>query len=783
MFAPRGSQPEENENSVAVRFRRAGALQEMERHQRNRYGEKVADVDVMDSLVPEVVHRKQAQMRPKSRTRMCDDPTQKMEAIARSALEMRSSMEGELQKLRQEKEVTCRDLKASMDGELAKLKRERSLAQADLKRSMQAEVARLKSERDAEVCQLKRENETLRLRKQPVELLKGPRGAPNSARSLSSVSLSPESVRPMHSQTMGRKVSSASLSPETVQSQTMGRRLMKRLPLRSQSSVDVVGDEVRELRKRNAALQLELRKTRPASAACLETAPFASHDFFAQTQETDNIGSLAACLDEFPENLRQGAFLWKVPFHATGAAPQKRWFRIALRKGAAHAPDEVVLTWGSSSTKAEATASKDRSVALEDVLELKEGHKTQAWWVQANAGRLIPPEDLCWSLVCKDRTLDLAVEDGENAKAWRRGLKGAISVLQNERRKRFEGDDDDTINSDDEEVRSVASSSLLGSARSPKQNVAAPRFRLALERGDAVAARRLLGAAKVNRGDAVLANRSYATDTGGKVETPLHGAARTGNVLLVQLLLEHHADARARDGVGATPAHVAIRARADGARDVLAVLLDAAGDDVLEARDNAGDVPLHVACRAGALECVRLLLETAADPLAKNNRGETPSAFATYEVLALVAEYAPAAEDAPAVEDVPPAAGTEDDAFEVDGAKWVSRLDPASNYPYYENQATGATQWTDPREAEVIEVAAEPEVAAEAPEVEAVETEPEVVEVAEEVAEAPAAAPQVEVPVEAPAPAPKKVLSDADRFSDRARKPLFSITNSLEATG
>ena len=34
-----------------------------------------------------------------------------------------------------------------------------------------------------------------------------------------------------------------------------------------------------------------------------------------------------------------------------------------------------------------------------------------------------------------------------------------------------------------------------------------------------------------------------------------------------------------------------------------------------------------------------------------------------------------------------------------------------------------------------------------------------------------------------PAPAPKKVLSDADRFSDRVRKPLFSITNSLEATG
>ena len=71
---------------------------------------------------------------------------------------------------------------------------------------------------------------------------------------------------------------------------------------------------------------------------------------------------------------------------------------------------------------------------------------------------------------------------------------------------------------------------------------------------------------------------------------------------------------------------------------MLAVLLDAAGDDVLEARDNAGDVPLHVACRAGALECVRLLLETAADPQAKNNMGETPSDCASGHVLALVEE-------------------------------------------------------------------------------------------------------------------------------------------------
>jgi hypothetical protein len=618
-----------------------------------------------------------------------DDPTQKMEAIAKSALEMRSSMEGELRKLRDEKERTKQQLKHQMDSELAKLKRERSLAQAELRRSMEAEVARIRTEKDREINELK--EKTMR---RPVSLPTGPRGVPNSARSSVSSVSSPESM-----------------------SQTQPRRLIKRLPLRSQSAVDVFqdeSDEVRQLRKRNAELVQELKKTRPASAACLETAPFSSSDFFAVAKkEEDHVGLLASCLDQFPEKLRQGSFLWKVPFHATGAAPQKRWFRVALRKAPSHAPDqqEVVITWGASE-KAEATASKDRSVALEDVLELRPGHKTQAWWVQANAGRLIPPEDLCWSLVCKDRTLDLAAEDSEDAKAWRRGLRGAIQVLQTARRKRFAGDEDNaTVDSDDEEVRSVASDSLLGS---PRNDIAAPRFRLALERGDCVAARRLLSAAKVNGGDAVLANRSYGTDTGAKMETPLHGATRTGNVLLVQLLLEHH---------------------------------------------------------AGALECVRLLLETAADPQAKNNMGETPSDCASGHVLALVAEYAP-----------PPA---NDEAFDLGGVTWRARVDPASSYPYFENEATGQTQWADPR-AEASEAAeAEPEVvevAEEAAEPEVVEAVAEASEAAEtetEVAEAPAAAPEADAPAEAPAPARKKNTPTRDW----ARKPLFSITNSVEATG
>ena len=117
-------------------------------------------------------------MRPKSRVgRQIDDPTQKMEAIAKSALEMRSSMEGELE-LRDEKERTKQQLKHQMDSELAKLKRERSLAQAELRRSMEAEVLELGAEKEREINELR--EKTMR---RPVSLPTGPRGVPNSCRS------------------------------------------------------------------------------------------------------------------------------------------------------------------------------------------------------------------------------------------------------------------------------------------------------------------------------------------------------------------------------------------------------------------------------------------------------------------------------------------------------------------------------------------------------------------------------------------------------------------------
>jgi ankyrin repeat protein len=73
--------------------------------------------------------------------------------------------------------------------------------------------------------------------------------------------------------------------------------------------------------------------------------------------------------------------------------------------------------------------------------------------------------------------------------------------------------------------------------------------------------------------------------------TPLHIAAASGNVGIVRLLKEHGA-------------HINVQ-------------------------DDTGDTPLHYATREGQPEVVRyLMLECGADPLAKNEDGETPADLA-----------------------------------------------------------------------------------------------------------------------------------------------------------
>ncbi|EDQ84314.1 uncharacterized protein MONBRDRAFT_30380 [Monosiga brevicollis MX1] len=172
----------------------------------------------------------------------------------------------------------------------------------------------------------------------------------------------------------------------------------------------------------------------------------------------------------------------------------------------------------------------------------------------------------------------------------------------------------------------------------------------------------------------------YKDDRHG--DTPLHWACRNGDVKVVEMLLQHGADAKAKDNRGDTPLHKACR---NGHVKVVEMLLKHGADakaknnvstvppsfplyppmtvhlypmmmlmmmmlylyvmlmhhpTVVEmllqhgadakAKDNRGDTPLHKACRNGHVKVVEMLLKHGADAKAKNNVSTVPPSFPLY---------------------------------------------------------------------------------------------------------------------------------------------------------
>jgi ankyrin repeat protein len=128
---------------------------------------------------------------------------------------------------------------------------------------------------------------------------------------------------------------------------------------------------------------------------------------------------------------------------------------------------------------------------------------------------------------------------------------------------------------------------------------------------------------------------------GGK--NPLHGAAYSGNLEVVRILIEYDpAYINARDDGQETPLHWASRGHNFKDGSVLRLLLEHGAD--INVQDRDGWTPLHTALEFGALlEVMGLLLGHGADVEAKNNNGKTALQLAADrgrdEVVKLLREH------------------------------------------------------------------------------------------------------------------------------------------------
>ena len=114
--------------------------------------------------------------------------------------------------------------------------------------------------------------------------------------------------------------------------------------------------------------------------------------------------------------------------------------------------------------------------------------------------------------------------------------------------------------------------------------------------------------------------------------SPIHRAAAAGHKAMVELLLDHKADANGRDTSGKTPLHSAAE---NGFQSVVETLLARKADVNAQTKKNQ-ETPLHLAAGKGHSAMVELLVAKGAQLDVKDARGRTALASASYSGHALV---------------------------------------------------------------------------------------------------------------------------------------------------
>ena len=150
-----------------------------------------------------------------------------------------------------------------------------------------------------------------------------------------------------------------------------------------------------------------------------------------------------------------------------------------------------------------------------------------------------------------------------------------------------------------------------GAHNDPHPSYGQTALQAAVSSGHASCVKLLLETAAVSGADSIIANHEVigAKDPTRR-EAPIHTAARVGNLEIVELLVLHGANLGLVDSSGRTSLHCAAAA---GHSAILKLLLDFGGDVFIEQMNDVGMSCLHLAIENNRMECVRALLEFAAD--------------------------------------------------------------------------------------------------------------------------------------------------------------------------
>ncbi len=229
-------------------------------------------------------------------------------------------------------------------------------------------------------------------------------------------------------------------------------------------------EEIYALQKDNQALRAKERNKK-----MILTAPLQIHsELFAEKSSAIELS--------VPQILCNGGYLCKIPFHRSGTQ-KRRWVQVlpagglktdayshfipsgfhsngraapstlsllhrdhrrsSTRRGEELGGGEFVTMMAASPVtliwfdpKYPIHSSPPREMEIRDIEAVLGGHKTMAFWQQAvhRGSGSLPAQSLCFSLIGKERTLDLHTETPEKARQWREALMFLVSEhqLQNE---------------------------------------------------------------------------------------------------------------------------------------------------------------------------------------------------------------------------------------------------------------------------------------------------------------------------------------------------------------